>query len=84
MLEACRQSGVQKIVYASSAAVYGEPAYLPIDEEHPVEPLSNYGISKYTPESYLKMYNQLYGLDYTILRYANVYGIRRNQGEREG
>lgn len=77
LLEACRQSGVQKIVYASSAAVYGEPAYLPIDEEHPVEPLSNYGISKYTPESYLKMYNQLYGLDYTILRYANVYGIRQ-------
>lgn len=77
LLEACRLSGVRKIVYASSAAVYGEPAYLPIDEEHPVAPLSNYGISKFTPEFYLKMYNQLYGLEYTILRYANVYGIRQ-------
>ncbi|GAA5346580.1 UDP-glucose 4-epimerase [Planifilum fimeticola] len=78
LLEACRRSGVRKIVYASSAAVYGEPAFLPIDEEHPVDPLSNYGISKYTPESYLKVYKQLYGLDYTILRYANVYGIRQD------
>ncbi|MFS8512490.1 MAG: SDR family oxidoreductase [Planifilum fulgidum] len=78
LLEACRRSGVRKIVYASSAAVYGEPVFLPIDEEHPVDPLSNYGISKYTPECYLKVYKQLYGLDYTILRYANVYGIRQD------
>ncbi|MEW9031398.1 MAG: SDR family oxidoreductase, partial [Planifilum fimeticola] len=78
LLEACRRSGVRKIVYASSAAIYGEPAFLPIDEEHPVDPLSNYGISKYTPESYLKVYKHLYGLDYTILRYANVYGIRQD------
>jgi len=78
LVEACRQSGVRKIIYASSAAVYGEPAYLPIDEEHPVDPLSNYGVSKYTPEYYLKVYKHLYGLDYTILRYANVYGIRQD------
>lgn len=78
LLEACRRSGVRKIVYASSAAVYGEPAYLPIDEKHPVDPLSNYGVSKFTPESYLKVYKRLYGLDYTILRYANVYGIRQD------
>ena len=78
LLEACRRSGVRKIVYASSAAVYGEPAYLPIDEKHPVDPLSNYGVSKYAPECYLKVYKRLYGLDYTILRYANVYGIRQD------
>lgn len=78
LLEACRRSGVRKIVYASSAAVYGEPVFLPIDEDHPVDPLSNYGISKYTPECYLKVYRHLYGLDYTILRYANVYGIRQD------
>ena len=50
ILEACRQSGVQKIIYSSSAAVYGDPKYLPVDEQHPAHPLSYYGISKYAPE----------------------------------
>lgn len=82
VLEACRQANVQKVVYASSAAVYGNPQYLPLDEEHPVQPLSGYGISKHTPEHYLQVYHQLYGLDYTVLRYSNVYGIRQDpQGE---
>jgi UDP-glucose 4-epimerase len=78
VLEACRASGVKKIIYASTAAVYGTPIYLPIDEKHPVRPLSFYGISKYVPEQYLEIFYQLYNLDYTILRYANVYGIRQD------
>ncbi|MBA4495993.1 NAD-dependent epimerase/dehydratase family protein [Paenactinomyces guangxiensis] len=78
LLEASRQTGVKKVVYASSAAVYGDPQYLPIDEQHPVQPLSGYGISKYTPEHYLSVYHHLYGLEYTILRYANVYGLRQD------
>ncbi|SEM78924.1 SDR family oxidoreductase [Lihuaxuella thermophila] len=78
LLEASRQTGVRKIVYASSAAVYGNPEYLPIDEQHPVHPLSGYGVSKYTPEQYLSVYHHLYGLRYTILRYANVYGVRQD------
>ncbi|SMO66557.1 SDR family oxidoreductase [Melghirimyces algeriensis] len=77
LLEACRCHGVKKIIYASSAAVYGNPEYLPIDEDHPISPLSPYGISKLTPETYIKVYAELYGLSYTILRYANVYGIRQ-------
>ncbi|GGE04951.1 UDP-glucose 4-epimerase [Marinithermofilum abyssi] len=77
VLEGCRRYGVEKVVYASSAAVYGNPEYLPIDEKHPVRPLSPYGISKYTPEHYLHAYHELYGLRYTIFRYANVYGIRQ-------
>lgn len=82
ILEACRMSGVAKVIYASSAAIYGDPQYVPIDEHHPVNPLSGYGISKYTPEQYLRVYHNLYGLKYTILRYANVYGIRQDpQGE---
>lgn len=78
LLEACRLSNVKKVVYASSAAIYGNPEYLPIDELHPACPLSGYGVSKYTPEHYLKVYHELYGLHYTILRYANVYGIRQD------
>lgn len=77
MLECCRKTNVKKIIYASSAAVYGNPKYLGVDEKHRINPISYYGISKFTPEQYIKAYNELYGLKYTILRYANVYGIRQ-------
>ena len=78
LLECCRKYNVRKVIYASSAAVYGKPNYLPIDEKHPIQPMSFYGISKFTPESYLKIYKELYGLDYTILRYSNIYGPRQD------
>ncbi|MGH4119470.1 NAD-dependent epimerase/dehydratase family protein [Clostridium sp.] len=78
ILECCREYGVRKLIYPSSAAVYGEPKYLPVDENHPVEPISFYGISKHTPEHYIKIYAQLYGFNYTIFRYANVYGVRQD------
>lgn len=78
ILENCVKYGVKKIIYASSAAVYGTPQYLPVDEKHIVDPISYYGISKHTPEHYIKVYNLLYGLKYTILRYANVYGPRQD------
>jgi len=78
LLEMAKEYEVEKIIYASSAAVYGEPDYLPIDEEHPIKAMSPYGISKHTPEHYIKMYNELYDLKYTIFRYANVYGPRQD------
>jgi len=78
LLEVAREYEVEKIIYASSAAVYGEPDYLPVDEEHPIKAMSPYGISKHTPEHYIKMYNELYNLKYTIFRYANVYGPRQD------
>lgn len=78
LLEQCREHGVRKLIYASSAAVYGTPQYLSIDEAHPVRPLSFYGISKHTPEHYIENFAFLYGMDYTILRYANVYGVRQD------
>lgn len=74
LFEASRQSGARKVIYASTAAVYGSPRYLPLDEQHPVQPISGYGLSKYTVERYLSLYRDLYGLDYTVLRFANVYG----------
>jgi UDP-glucose 4-epimerase len=78
VLEQCREHGVRKLIYASSAAVYGTPQYLGVDENHPIKPLSFYGISKHTPEHYIESFSSLYELDYTILRYANVYGIRQD------
>lgn len=78
ILENCKKYGVNKIIYASSAAVYGVPEYLPVDEKHIIRPISYYGISKHTPEHYIKVYSELYGIRHTIFRYANVYGIRQD------
>lgn len=77
ILEGAKLARVSKIIYSSSAAVYGEPKYASIDEQHLTNPISYYGISKHTSEYYIKVYSELYDLDYTILRYANVYGIRQ-------
>ncbi len=82
LLECCK-GRIEKFIYASSGgAVYGEPKYLPVDEEHPIKPLSPYGASKYIAEKYLQVYNEIYGLDYAVLRYGNVYGPRQS-GEGE-
>lgn len=78
VLEAVRDFGVKKIIYASSAAVYGNPEYLPVDENHPKAPMSFYGISKFTPEFYIRTFSELYGFTFTILRYANVFGVRQD------
>lgn len=75
--------GVKKFIYASSGGtVYGNPEYLPVDEGHPVNPLSQYGVSKHTVEHYLYLYGISHQLNYVILRYPNVYGPRQNpEGE---
>jgi len=71
--------GVEKLIYASSGgAVYGEPQYLPVDENHPINPVSQYGVSKHAVEHYLYLYGLGYGLNYVVLRYANVYGPGQN------
>jgi len=79
LLELARKNGVRKVVYASTGgAVYGEPEYLPVDEAHPIDPLDPYGASKHHVEHYLRLYERNYGLQYTILRYPNVYGPRQD------
>ena len=80
VLEGCRRTGVSRIIFASSAAVYGDVVTLPVQENFPQKPTSFYGLSKLTAEQYIQMYQELYGLHYVILRYANVYGER--QGDR--
>jgi UDP-glucose 4-epimerase len=79
LIEAAKKTGVKRIVYISSGGTaYGEPQYLPCDEEHPVQPICQYGVSKHTVEHYLYLYHENYGLDYTVLRYPNVYGPRQD------
>ncbi len=79
LLQNCINTGVKKFIFASTGgAVYGEQLIFPADESHPTKPLSPYGISKLAVEKYLYFYNAQYNLNYTILRYANVYGPRQN------
>jgi UDP-glucose 4-epimerase len=84
LLEACRKTGVKKVIYPASAAIFGEPEYLPIDEKHPLNMMSGYGVTKHTVEHYLKVYKSLYGIDYVVLRYANVYGPRQDSSGEGG
>ena len=73
------RSGVGKFVYASTGgAIYGEPQYLPVDEKHPINQVSQYGVSKHTVEHYLHLYALQGELNYVALRYPNVYGSRQN------
>jgi UDP-glucose 4-epimerase len=74
VLEACRRHGVRKIVYASSAGIFGELKELPIGESHPLEPDSPYGATKLAGEKECLAYAKLYALEAVALRYFNVYG----------
>ena len=79
LIELAREYGVERFIYISTGgAVYGEPEYLPCDESHPINPICPYGASKHTVEHYLYMYQELYDLDYVVLRYPNVYGPRQD------
>lgn len=79
LLQNAIEHGVKKFIFASTGgAIYGEHDYFPADENHPTRPYAPYGINKLTVEKYLFYYNHVYGLDYVVLRYANVYGPRQN------
>ncbi|MDD5772435.1 MAG: NAD-dependent epimerase/dehydratase family protein [bacterium] len=79
ILENCRKHKVKKIIYISTGgAIYGEPEYFPVNEKHPINPVCHYGVSKHTVEHYLFLYNYLYNLNFTVLRYPNVFGPRQN------
>ena len=84
ILECCRKYAVKHIVFSSSAAVYGDNLNIPLHEEEKPMPTSAYGITKMASEHYLRMYHDLYGLDTTVLRFANVYGERQGAGGEGG
>ena len=85
LLKASVDHGVRKVIFSSTGgALYGEPDVVPADEDHPVRPLSPYGTSKLAFEQYLGMFRRTFGLDYTVLRYANIYGPRQDFYAEEG
>jgi UDP-glucose 4-epimerase len=85
LLKACVDNGVKKVIFISSGgALYGEPDVIPADEDHPVRPLSPYGTSKFCFEQYLGTFRRTFGLEHTVLRYANIYGPRQDFHAEEG
>ncbi|MDW8305327.1 MAG: UDP-glucose 4-epimerase GalE [Acidobacteriota bacterium] len=81
LLEAMMESGVEKIIFSSSAAVYGEPQMLPIDENHPTNPINAYGKAKLAFEKVLEDFQKAYGLKFVSLRYFNAAGASELHGE---
>ncbi len=77
VLDMCRKYHVEKIIFSSSAAVYGDNLNVPLKEDQPLMPTSFYGLTKVTAEKYIQMYHDVFGLSYAILRYSNVYGERQ-------
>lgn len=79
LLETIQKSSVKRIIYISTGgAIYGEPAFIPASENTSEEPISPYGISKLTAEKYLQWFHRVYGLSYSIIRPANIYGPRQD------
>jgi nucleoside-diphosphate-sugar epimerase len=84
LLELAVKHKVGKFVHASTGSVYGEPHIFPTTEDHPLRPVSYYGVSKLAGERYVDVFHHLYGLDTTILRYFHVYGPRQESNEFGG
>ena len=76
ILEASKKANIKRVIFSSTCALYGNPKYIPIDEKHPVNPLSPYALHKLIGEQYCKLYSNIYNLDTVCLRYFNVYGNR--------
>ena len=74
IMDAAREQGIDKIIFSSASSLVGEVKYNPIDEEHPCNPKTPYAIAKYACEHYLRVYQELYGLNYLIFRFFNIYG----------
>ena len=78
ILQNATRFGVRKIIFSSSGATYGTVGKMPVDEYTPQQPESPYGVTKMTSEHYLRFWKTMHGLDFTILRYGNVYGPRQD------
>lgn len=84
IVEAARKAGVRRIVHASTGSVYGEAISFPQDEDHPLRPVSLYGIDKLAGESIVLLWGRDYGIETSVLRYFHVYGPRQSAGDYGG
>lgn len=82
LLEAGKRAKIKQFIFSSSAAVYGDPASLPINETHPTRPISAYGLSKLTGELYCHQYRSDFKT--SVFRFSNVYGPRQSSGSEGG
>jgi UDP-glucose 4-epimerase len=80
LLEACRKNSVPKVIFTSASSLIGEPSSFQVNEKHVPKPKTAYGITKLTSEHYLRLYNELYNLDYTVFRFFNIYGPFQKNG----
>jgi len=79
LMESARHHGLRRVIFSSTGgAIYGEQETFPAPEDHPLHPVSPYGVAKLATEAYLFFYKVQYGIDYTALRYGNVYGPRQD------
>jgi UDP-glucose 4-epimerase len=79
ILDACKENKIKKIIFSSSSEVYGEPHKVPINENEPAMPITNYGVSKIAGEEYVKAYSKKYDFKYSILRFFNAYGSKQSK-----
>ena len=84
VLDNCVKANVKKVIFASSGATFGEPEKLPVNEATPQHPASPYAITKMVAEHYLRFYKAQHGLDFTALRYGNVFGPRQDPNGEAG
>ena len=80
LLEACRKNSIPKVIFTSASSLIGEPSSFQVNEKHDPKPKTAYGITKLTSEHYLRLYNELYNLDYTVFRFFNIYGPFQKNG----
>ncbi len=74
IMEAARESSVEKFIFSSASSVVGDVEYSPVDENHPCRPKTPYAVAKLTIENYLRVYGDIYGLNHMIFRFYNIYG----------
>jgi len=80
ILEACKNNNIKKLIFTSASSLVGEPQSFHVDENHPAIPKTAYGITKLASEHYVRLYSELYGLDYVIFRFFNIYGPHQKNG----
>ena len=80
LLESCRKNSVPKVIFTSASSLVGEPKSFHVNEDHTPKPKTAYGITKLTSEHYLRLYNELYDIDYTVFRFFNIYGPFQKNG----